>query len=73
MRFAGAGFELAAAIIGFAAVGYWLGGYLGSAVWGVVVGATLGVLGGMYNLIRSTLALSREESSRRDRDRLDGE
>lgn len=62
MRLAGLGFELAAAIIGFAAFGYWLGRYFGWPTAGLAIGATLGIVGGLYNLIRVSLVVSRELS-----------
>ncbi len=52
---AGQGFELTAAVIGFGLVGYWVGGYLGSARNGLLIGSVLGIIGGLYNLIRASL------------------
>jgi F0F1-type ATP synthase assembly protein I len=60
------GQELAGAILGFAFVGTLIGRYFGSARWGLIVGATLGVVGGLYNLVRQALKLSRQESRRSD-------
>ena len=57
-RLAGIGFEFAAAVAGFVLVGYWIGKYYGRAEMGIVIGAVLGLIGGMYNLIRATLAAS---------------
>ena len=57
-RLAGIGFELAAAVAGFVLFGYWVGKYFGRAELGIVIGAVLGLIGGMYNLIRVTLAAS---------------
>lgn len=58
---AGQGFELTAAVVGFGAVGYWVGHYYGNARVGLLIGAILGILGGLYNLIRAYLrALSRQ-------------
>lgn len=56
------GFELAAAILGFSFLGYWLGGKYGDAQLGTAVGAVLGIVGGMYNLIRQSLTGSRRTS-----------
>lgn len=55
MSLAGQGFELTAAVMGFGAVGYWVGGYFGNASIGLLIGALLGIFGGLYNLIRSSL------------------
>ena len=59
MKLAGLGFELAAAVVGFSFLGYWLGGYFGSAPLGLVIGSLIGLTGGMYNLLRVYLATSR--------------
>ena len=61
-RLSGAGFEFAAAVAGFALIGYWIGGYYGNATWGLVIGALLGIFGAMYNLIRAALR-SKEDGS----------
>ena len=57
-RMAGLGFEMAAGVGGFALLGYWIGGYYDRAALGIVIGAALGIIGGMYNLIRASLASS---------------
>lgn len=62
LRLAGAGFELTAAVLGFAAVGLWLGRYFGNANLGLMIGAILGIVGGLYNLIRASLVVSRNNS-----------
>lgn len=55
MALAGLGFELVAAIAGFAFVGYWIDRHYETTPWGLVVGAILGIVGGLYNFIRSAL------------------
>lgn len=62
-RLLGIGFEFAAAVAGFTLVGYWFDRHYGHSPWGVLVGAGLGLIGGMYNLIRESLAASREAGS----------
>jgi F0F1-type ATP synthase assembly protein I len=52
---AGQGFELTAAVLGFAAVGFWIGRYFERAELGLVIGSLLGIVGGLYNLIRVSL------------------
>jgi ATP synthase protein I len=52
MRFLGAGMELAGAVGGMALIGYALDHWLGTEPWGVVIGATLGIIGGLYNLVK---------------------
>lgn len=60
LRLANAGFELAAAIGGFVLVGYWVDRHFGVGPWGVLTGALLGLVGGMYNLVKGALVASRE-------------
>lgn len=62
VRFAGMGVEFAAGIVVFVLVGYWIDSKLDSAPIGVVTGALLGCVGGMYNLIRNAIRLSRTMS-----------
>lgn len=57
-RLTGLGFEFAAAVGGFALFGYWIGKHYGEPQLGVLIGAVLGIVGGMYNLIRATTAVS---------------
>jgi F0F1-type ATP synthase assembly protein I len=67
MGLASAGFEIAAAVGGFAALGWWFDRARGTAPWGLLVGALLGLIGGLYNLIRASLAAGRKaEAERRD-------
>ena len=55
IRFSGVGIEFAAAVAGFALVGYWIDSRYDCRPWGVLIGAALGLVGGTYNLIRETL------------------
>lgn len=55
LRFSGIGVEFVAAIAGFALVGYWVDKHWNVGPWGLVIGAVLGLIGGMYNLIRESL------------------
>ena len=72
-RLAGLGFELAAAVAGFVLLGYWIGGYFGNARLGIVIGAVLGLIGGMYNLLRATLAAAGGASSRKRKPGIDAD
>jgi F0F1-type ATP synthase assembly protein I len=63
VRFLGIGLELVGAVAGFTLIGYWIDRHYQSYPWGVVVGLALGLIGGMYNLIRQSLAASRESGS----------
>ncbi len=66
VRHSGIGIELAAAVAGFVLVGVWVDRHYGTAPWGVVIGAILGLLGGMYNLIRKSLAAIRSQAAKDD-------
>jgi F0F1-type ATP synthase assembly protein I len=71
LRLANAGFELAAAIGGFVLLGYWVDRHQGTGPWGVLVGALLGLVGGLYNLIRASLRAA-GEARKEDHDRETG-
>ena len=53
------GFEAVAAVAGGAVVGYWVDRHFKSAPWGLLVGSVLGLLAGLYNLVRETLRVNR--------------
>lgn len=59
-RLSGIGVELAAAVAGFTLAGYFWDRHFGTNPWGVLTGAILGLVGGMYNVIRQALAATRE-------------
>ncbi len=61
VRYAGMGVELAAGIIGLTLVGLWIDYRWKCGPAGVLIGAGLGIVGGLYNFIRQALALSRSE------------
>jgi F0F1-type ATP synthase assembly protein I len=72
LRHAGVGLELAGAVAGFTLVGYWIDRHFGSQPWGLIVGLALGLIGGLYNLVRESLAAAKEakaadEASRGER------
>ncbi len=69
VRYAGVGVEFAAAVAGFTLVGFWIDRHYDSRPWGVLIGAFLGLTGGMYNLIRESLAAFRETGRTKDADR----
>jgi F0F1-type ATP synthase assembly protein I len=60
VRHSGVGLELAAAVGGFTLAGYWIDRYYGSQPWGTVIGVILGMIGGLYNLVRQSLQAARE-------------
>lgn len=61
----GMGFQLAAAMVAFGALGWWLDGQLGTAPWLMVVGLLMGATGGMVNIIRISLRSSKKPSNSR--------
>jgi F0F1-type ATP synthase assembly protein I len=65
IRFSGIGIEFAAAVAGFALVGYWIDKRYDSSPWGLLIGAMLGLIGGTYNFVRVSLAALKQ--SERDR------
>ncbi len=62
-RLSGIGVELVGAIAGFTLAGYFWDRHFGTKPWGVLIGAILGLIGGMYNVIRQSLAAVRETGS----------
>jgi len=63
VRYSGVGLELAGATAGLALVGYWIDGKYGTSPWGILGGVTLGIVGGLYNLIRESMAAMRGAES----------
>ena len=51
-RLAGMGTELAGAVLAFTLLGWWIDRKLETDPWGVLIGACLGIVGGLYNLVR---------------------
>ncbi len=64
-RYAGMGVELGGAIIGFTLVGLWIDHRYGTEPKGVMIGAVLGIVGGMFNFIRQALLLMKEQQPRK--------
>jgi F0F1-type ATP synthase assembly protein I len=62
-RLSSIGFELVAAVGGFIFVGYLWDRHFGTGPWGTLTGAVLGLIGGMYNLIRQSLLATRKAGS----------
>jgi len=60
VRYSGVGIELAGATAGLALVGYWIDGKFGTSPWGILGGVVIGIVGGLYNLVRESLAAARE-------------
>jgi len=60
VRYSGVGLELAGATAGLALVGYWIDGRFGTQPWGILSGVVIGLVGGLYNLVRESLQAVRE-------------
>ena len=67
MRYAGLGTELAAGIAGFTLIGYWVDWKFDTGNVGVITGATLGGVGGLYHLIRRAVRMEAEQRLTKDR------
>ena len=57
------GLELAGATAGLALLGYWIDGKFGTSPWGILGGVTIGIVGGLYNLIKESMAAIRDAQS----------
>jgi F0F1-type ATP synthase assembly protein I len=51
------GFELFGAVLGFSLLGFWIDRHYGTRPWGLLTCAVLGLVGGLYNLIRTSLSV----------------
>jgi ATP synthase protein I len=60
VRYSGVGLELAGATAGLALVGYWIDGKFGTSPWGILIGVFVGIGGGLYNMVKESLAAARE-------------
>ena len=55
MRLAGLGVELAAAVLGACLIGYWIDRRFETGPWALLICAIIGVVGGLYNMLRQAL------------------
>lgn len=55
MRLAGKGVELAATVGVACLLGYWIDTKFGTEPWGLVILALVGIVGGLYNLVRQEI------------------
>jgi F0F1-type ATP synthase assembly protein I len=60
VRYSGVGLELAGATAGLAFVGYWIDGKYGTAPWGILSGVLIGIVGGLYNMVKESLKAVRD-------------
>lgn len=50
---AGLGLELAAAVAGFSLMGYWIDHKFETEPWGIIICASIGIVGGLLNFVRA--------------------
>jgi F0F1-type ATP synthase assembly protein I len=60
VRYSSVGLELVGAIAGLAFVGAWIDRRFGTQPWGILGGVVIGLVGGLYNLVRESLEAVRE-------------
>ena len=66
LRSVGLGIELAASLVGFTLVGLWIDNRFSTGPWGTLICAALGLVGGFYNFLRSSLRVMRTPSFHED-------
>lgn len=59
LQLMGIGLELVASVAALTAFGWWVDHRFGTAPWGILIGAGLGLAGGMYSMVRSALEATR--------------
>lgn len=59
-RFAGLGFEVAAGVGLGVVIGLWIDRRYESGPWGALIGAVIGIVTGLYLLIRDTLKMNKD-------------
>ena len=66
-RLAGMGLELAGAVIGGCVIGWYIDRQFEiEQQYGLLTGATIGIVGGMYNLVRQSLNTIKNEQKHRE-------
>ena len=59
-QYVGVGLELAGTIALLAFLGFWFDRWRGTEPWGMLIGASVGIVGGLYNLIKQTIRANRD-------------
>lgn len=60
-RHVGLGLELAGAVCLMSLIGYGIDRWQDTAPWGLFIMASLGIIGGLYNLIKEAIRANRDE------------
>ena len=55
LKYLGVGLELAGAVAVFTAAGYFFDRWRGTDPWGTLIGAALGIIGGLYNMVKTAM------------------
>ncbi len=63
VRYSGVGLELAGAVAGLSLLGYWIDGKFDTGPWGLLGGLAMGLVGGVYNLVKASLAAVRDANT----------
>ncbi len=61
LRYASMGVELAGAVIGLTLLGLWIDYRFATGIKATIIGAAVGIVGGMYNFIRRALDLTKTQ------------
>lgn len=61
-RYLGLGVEMAGAVGGLVLVGWWVDRHWGTGPWGILIGALVGLVGGMTYLVREALGAARDST-----------
>jgi len=60
LRLSGLGMELTGAVLGGVAIGWWIDRQLGSSPKATLSGGLVGIVGGLYNLLKTALRSGRQ-------------
>jgi ATP synthase protein I len=67
LSLAGTGMELLGSVLVFLLVGYWIDRHFGTEPWGIVICSAIGIVGGLYNLIRKEMKAVLSPPKHRDK------